>query len=115
MAGASRSSNIDVDASDFIAGLNRAIQDIKIESHRELVALGTDIANRARELSPVDTGRLRASIDIAEGRDDRGSYIDVGTHVEYAPYVEFGTLFTRAQPFMRPAIAEAVGSWRPRI
>jgi phage gpG-like protein len=36
----------------------------------------------------------------------KGDYAEVGTNVEYAPYVEYGTRNPnyRAQPFMRPAV-----------
>lgn len=115
MAGQARHSSVDVDASDFLAGLERQVKRMKLDSHEDLIRLGYDVSNRAKELCPVDTGRLRASIDVADGRDSNGSYVDVGTHVEYAPYVEFGTRFQSSQPYMRPAIAEAVGNWRPRI
>ena len=39
--------------------------------------------------TPVDTGRLRASIAV-ESQDD-GLTAIVGTNVKYAPHVEFGT------------------------
>jgi len=34
----------------------------------------------------------------------------VGTNVEYAVYVEFGTSSNQAQPFLRPAVRRAVRS-----
>ncbi|WP_019008981.1 HK97-gp10 family putative phage morphogenesis protein [Deinococcus aquatilis] len=52
-------------------------------------------------LAPVDTGRLRQSINVQ--KIGKGHY-RVGTNVNYAPFVEFGTRYMRAQPFMRPAI-----------
>ena len=48
---------------------------------------------------PVDTGRLRNSITHAT--QDDVEYI--GTNVEYAAYVEFGTSRMRARPYLRPA------------
>lgn len=50
---------------------------------------------------PVDTGRLRNSISHVVQDDERAVYI--GTNVEYAAYVELGTINTRAQSFLRPA------------
>lgn len=35
----------------------------------------------------------------------------VGTAVDYAPYVEFGTVRSNAQPFLRPALDLAKGNW----
>lgn len=69
--------------------------------------------------TPVDTGRLRASIShIAPlGRSEEGggrlsgpgavNAAYVGTNVAYAPYVEFGTRYMAAQPYMRTGYAAA--------
>ena len=47
-----------------------------------------------------DVGRLRASITI-----DRVSVfvVRVGTNVEYAPWLEYGTARLKKRPFMRPS------------
>lgn len=66
------------------------------------------VQTAATRLCPVDTGRLRASIDYSVERDGDGLVGIVGTNVEYAPFVELGTYRTRAQPFLRPALAAAV-------
>lgn len=67
----------------------------------------------AARLCPVDTGRLRASISHAVVPEEKAAYI--GTNVEYAPYVEFGTVKTRAQPFLRPAVADHVDQYNDII
>lgn len=54
----------------------------------------------------VITGRLRASITWRAGEDAISPYVDVGSAVLYAPYLEFGTSKMAARPFLRPA-AEA--------
>lgn len=52
----------------------------------------------AKQDCPVDTGNLRGSIHTEKGKlEDL-----VGTDVEYAVYVEFGTRKMRAQPYMQP-------------
>lgn len=53
----------------------------------------------AKRLCPVDTGRLRNS--ITHEKDSEAAYI--GTNVEYAAYVEYGTSKTKEQPYLRPA------------
>lgn len=55
---------------------------------------------RAMTLVPVDTGRLRASIQLMWVGN---LLIEVFTVVEYAGYVEWGTRYMRAQPYFRPA------------
>ena len=37
---------------------------------------------------------------------DGGFTAEVGPETEYAPYVEYGTRFMEAQPFVRPALEE---------
>jgi HK97 gp10 family phage protein len=59
------------------------------------------IIRRARQLVPVDTGKLQASIRML------GKY-SVGSTVRYAGFVEYGTRFMRAQPYMEPAIDDVM-------
>jgi len=54
----------------------------------------------------VDTGRLRASYTWRIGRDARGPYVEIGTDVLYAPFLEFGTRKMAARPHLRPAVNE---------
>lgn len=62
------------------------------------------VENSAKRFAPVDTGRLRASITTVFGQDDQGQVALVGSNVEYCVYVETGTRFMQAQPFLRPAL-----------
>ena len=98
-----------------------------------------DVQNEARRRAPVDTGRLRSSIvSRAEGSGRSLGYM-VGTNVNYAAAVEYGTsphvikpttkkaLYwpgaahpvaqvnhpgTAAKPFLRPAIEMTPIFWR---
>lgn len=63
----------------------------------------------AKRRAPVDTGRLRSSITHRLGRDSEGLFVDVGTDVEYARFVELGTSKTAAQPFLLPALDDMRG------
>jgi HK97 gp10 family phage protein len=85
-----------------------------LNSERDLLRLGYRVQSEARKLCPVDTGRLRASIDVKSGRDARGPYVEVGTNVDYGPFVEYGTSKSAAQPYMRPALLIAARSWGQR-
>ena len=58
----------------------------------------------AKKLCPVDTGNLRNSISHSVDTGGRCAY--VGTNVEYAPYVEYGTYKQKAQPYIKPAVAD---------
>ena len=85
------------------------------------------VANRAKENCPYKTGNLRRSIHVGghagesggllntTGGDVRGNQnsrnhaeVQVGTDVEYAGPVEFGTAHRRGRPFLRPALDEQV-------
>lgn len=62
------------------------------------------IEGKAANLAPVgDTGNLRNSMyrkDISDMRSE------VGNTADYAVYVEFGTRFMGAQPYLIPAVDE---------
>jgi len=53
--------------------------------------------------APVDTGRLRASISTRLIEEDGNTIAEVGSSVEYAPMVEYGTSKKAARPFLFPA------------
>ena len=53
---------------------------------------------------PVDTSRLRGSIGAEEMTP---LLFEVGTNVEYAAFVEFGTSKAAAQPYLEPAVEMA--------
>lgn len=73
----------------------------------DLARRAIKVANAAKRFCPVDTGRLRASIAWEMASDASGPVAIVGTNVEYAPFVELGTRYMAAQPFLRPALNEA--------
>ena len=67
---------------------------------RGLEICGGMAESYAKRRCPVDTGNLRNSITHQQ-YDDKTEVI--GTNVEYAPYVELGTVRMKARPFLRPA------------
>lgn len=73
---------------------------IRVESQAKLNASG-------RPGPRVQTGRLRSSITWALGRDHLGLFVDVGSNVAYARYVEEGTTRAPAYPYLRPALIAA--------
>ena len=75
---------------------------------RGLEKVGLTAERYAKTLCPVDTGRLRNSISHAVEGDS--AYI--GTNVEYAPYVEMGTVRTRAQPYLKPAAQDHADEYK---
>ncbi len=68
------------------------------------------VAERAREMVPVRTGHLLASIraDLGDAEDGSEAFspVTVVADAAYASYVEFGTSRMEAEPFMQPAVEE---------
>lgn len=88
-----------MDVKEFQKYLSRLEKDAETIT-QEAVKQATLIADaEAKKKAPVDTGNLRASISM----EVDGLEGTVGTNVEYAPFVEYGTSRQPAQPFMEPA------------
>jgi HK97 gp10 family phage protein len=128
-----------IDTRRYERGLRRFFGGMSDDVKRAVERTRIDVQNEARRRAPVDTGRLRSSIvSRAEGSGRTVGYV-VGTNVNYAAAVEYGTaphvikpkykqaLYwpgaahpvaqvnhpgTRAQPFLRPAIELTPIFWR---
>ena len=61
------------------------------------------VADSARSNCPVDTGELQGSIQVEMQSEFEGHVVATAEH---APYVEFGTVYMMAQPYMAPAVEE---------
>lgn len=101
---------------------------------RALERCGMQAEGYAKDLTPVDTGNLRNS--ITHKLEPDGKAVQIGTNVEYAPYVELGTgkyaeggrkdpwvyqddegrwhhtNGQRAQPYLKPAVADHKQTYR---
>ncbi|MBH8601186.1 HK97-gp10 family putative phage morphogenesis protein [Thermoactinomyces sp. CICC 23799] len=73
----------------YKSNINRIIKRLSENEERALTATGIFIRGEAQVRVPIDTGALRDSIDFIVN-DGRKSVV-IGTNIEYAPYVEFGT------------------------
>lgn len=76
---------------------------------KELMRRARFVESRAKELCAVDTGRLRASITTVPVMVDGELAVQIGTNVDYAPYLEEGTRRMAARPFLAPALDAAFG------
>ena len=65
------------------------------------------------DIVPVDTGWLR--INISKSYDDSEQTAYIGTNVEYAPYVEFGTSRMKPEPYLKPAVANHADEYKKYI
>ena len=109
-------------------------QAIEEAIQRALERCGQQAEGYAKDLTPVDTGNLRNSITHRVDPSEKCVYI--GTNIEYAPYVELGTgkyadggrkdpwvyqddeghwhhtNGQRAQPYLKPAVADHKQTYR---
>ena len=76
---------------------------------RHIFKIGVNVQSTAKSLCPVDTGRLRSSIQTTSPRSTgTGLSVRIGSNVNYARYVELGTRRMRARPYLRPALSQEV-------
>lgn len=110
--------------SDFVFKDNSAAvrKALEAASSKVLEEIGLLGEGYAKKLCPVGTpestgkagyvgGTLRKS--ISHDTTDDAAYI--GTNVEYAAYVEIGTIYTAAQPYLRPAVEDHVSEYKRMI
>lgn len=83
--------------------LQGALRDkAKLQAVKTVVAKnGSRLQNEAQMYAPVDTGTLMRSIGLSLGNDSLEATVAPTAH--YAAYVELGTRFMEAQPYMKPA------------
>lgn len=77
------------------------------EVAKDLAKRAVRVERTAKHLAPVRTGLLRSSITWRMDKDSRGLFAVVGTSVKYAPYLELGTMYMSARPYLRPALRDA--------
>lgn len=80
-------------------------QNVQMADVKKVVRLnGAEMQTKAQQNAPVDTGTLKRSIglEITGG----GMTAEVEPTADYAPYVELGTRFMEAQPYLGPAFNE---------
>lgn len=84
-------------------GVEAAVEKIGMQAERNVMML-----------APVDTGRLRGSIN----HESSGDTAYVGTNVEYAPYVEMGHhqwqsgRWVPPQPYLKPGVMDHMDEYR---
>lgn len=98
--------------------MRRAVDELPQAIQQALQQVAADtaarIARRARQLVPVQSGRTRDSIRVVADLPHHQYRVDVGPH-EGLPatadwpanlplWLEYGTRYRSAQPFMRPAL-----------
>lgn len=89
----------------YEAHFNEAKENIKENIFKALEEVGKFTTAESQARTPVDTGNLRRSHGYKINGEDR---VDIGTNVDYAPYVHNGTSRQKAQPFLKDAIMQNI-------
>lgn len=92
------------DASEIIPELNTAVRDTAYSIERT-----------AKLKAPVDTGRLKGSITTELNLGGVNPSAEIGTNVEYAPHVEYGTYKMAAKPFLNPAYDKHIEEFEENV
>jgi hypothetical protein len=94
-------------AQNIQGAINARLQKFAAKVDQAVQGAGIDCQALAKQACPVDTGRLRASIQYTPGK----LKCSVGTNVSYAPDVELGhrsrnpDIHVAARPFLFPSYA----------
>ena len=80
------------------------MKDFDSAQYKSLYQSAALVEGQAKAKAPTDTGHLRQSITKDVNKDNA----TIGTNVEYAPYVEFGTRRQKAQPYLLPSLLKNV-------
>ena len=76
-------------------------QEAKARSEKVIKEEAVDLVGRVTTEAPVDTGNLRRNVKFEE----QGEQVEVSSRAfnaqgqDYAPHVEYGTRFTKPQPY----------------
>lgn len=89
---------------EFKAAMKQFDSGMQRQVHERLANWAADVKASARQRVPVKTGHLRSSIysKISEW------VAEVGAEATYAMFVELGTRYMRARPFIYPAVQECL-------
>ncbi len=99
---------------EAIASLKRYQRKKKKGIKKELLRGAIEVRDLAVDTVPVDTGRLKTSLQIDTSGLAR-LVMRTGTNVTYGKWVEFGTRVMGARPFLFPAFFSKEGEIIRRI
>lgn len=92
--------HIKVDADKYLDFLGRMPRQVEKALDRSIAKISLLVERGSKQATPVDTGRLRASIHTVLSHLSGA----VGTNVDYAVYVHEGTRFMSGRPFMEDGV-----------
>ena len=99
---------INTNFDSFTRNLENSREQALIAAVQELNNTALSVESTAKQNiknnKTVDTGRLLGSINTKLAKVSTNATAEVGTNVEYANYIEYGTSKMGAKPFLNPAL-----------
>lgn len=98
---------VDIDGIDKLEKAlreNVTLQDVKKVVRYHGASLQRGMQEKADFKKGYQTGTTKRSIGLEIS--DSGMTADIGPETEYSPYLEYGTRFMEAQPFINPPYEE---------
>lgn len=89
---------------------NANLDDVKKVIRQNGSELQQKMQNKADFTKGYQTGQTKRSITLEI--QDSGLKAEIQPTTEYSPYLEFGTRFMSAQPFVRPAFEEQLPKFK---
>ena len=99
--------------SELKRGLESKPKDVKPALQRILQKHGAALQQKEMRAVPVDTGTLKRSIILDVNYESLTATVEPTAH--YASYVEYGTRYMNAQPFVRPSYNAQVTLFRQDV
>jgi HK97 gp10 family phage protein len=94
--------NIEVDAEEVLQALQQLDEAVLRHVRQQLKRWAMEVREYAKALAPVRTGYLRSTI-YAKVQEWNA---EIGAEASYASFVEFGTRYVQARPYLYPAVQE---------
>lgn len=94
------------DTRDLVAGLGKLSMTAEPKIIKAVKTNASELQRKEMRDVPVDTGFLKRSITLTT--EDKGLTAIVEPTADYASWVEYGTRFMSAQPYVRPNYYEQV-------
>lgn len=95
--------NVDVLISDLNVSMEQALRAATNEIRDTAYSVEKTAKQNIKNNQTVDTGRLLGSVNTKIKQEGSSITAEVGTNVEYANYIEYGTYKMGAKPFLNPA------------
>lgn len=108
-------SNIDSIISQLSASGRNAIRDAAKELTDTAYEVESEAKQNIQRNRTVDTGRLLGSVTTEIRGSGVNTKAEIGTNVEYANYIEYGTSKMAAKPFLTPAFISKTNGLEDRI